>query len=405
VFPDRNDRARALGVWAAVSGLGITLGPVIGGVLIALWSWRGVFLFNLVVGAVALAGVRDLPESADPVREGFEIPGFVLSAGALVTATVATIGGETAGYLNPTILLLYAAAVVMAVLFVRAELRASHPVLDVRYFARRDFSAAAVIAATGYFGAFAVFFFIPLYLLLVGTSSGFDVAVDFIPMAAGAVGASMVAGRWVANRGPRMPMATGCVLVGASILAVDSLIDPHTGPGTLSWSLLLVGIGLGLITVSVNAAALSAVPPERSGMAASTVNTCRELGALVGVSVLGAIVNAHLTIGLTARLKAIGIPADFRNQVIAAITTGATSQAKGVEQSSPGLTTIINRVIGQAYGAFGDGLHLVLTISGIVLLASALLAITVPNRLRLSAEEADERQNGQERTRSAATAS
>ncbi len=391
VFPDPEDRSNALGAWAAVSGLGITLGPVIGGVLIGLWSWRGVFVFNLFIGALALLGTTELPESADPVRRGIDVPGFVLSAAALIAATTATIGGETAGYFNVHILLLYAIAGVAAIVFVLRERRARHPVLDLRFFRRRDFTAASVVAFTGYFGAFAVFFFIPLYILLVGTSSGFQVALDFIPMAVGAVGASLIAGHWVATNGPRLAMTTGCVLTGGAMLVIDAAIDPSSGPGLLTWSLFLVGVGLGLITVAINAAALSAVPPERSGMAASTVNTCRELGALVGVSVLGAIVNGQLTTGLVHRLQAIGIPKAFQNQVIVGVTTGQVGggQAQSYEKTSPGLTKIINEVIGQAYGAFGDGLHLVLTVAGIVLLASALLAVTVPNRLRPAEYEPD----------------
>ncbi len=334
LYPERRRRARALGIWAAVSGLALAMGPVIGGVLVGLWSWRAVFWFNLVFGIVALiAAAIVLPENSDPVRARLDIPGFVLGAVALGSATFATIAGETAGYITWWILSLYGVAVIGAVAFVLVERRAENPVLDVRLFRKPPFAGSTILAFTTYFGIFSIFFFVALYLEVVGATSPFHLALDFIPMTVGMVLASVFTGRWVSRSGPRVPMTVGCLLAAAGIFLTDALITPHAGLGSVGWTLALAGIGFGIVIVPVTSSALTSVPAEHSGMAASTNNTARELGAVAGVAILGSIVNGQLTVNLTARLVAIGIPASFRSQVIAAVTTGSLgSQAASTKR-------------------------------------------------------------------------
>jgi EmrB/QacA subfamily drug resistance transporter len=377
LYPHRRRRARALGIWAAVSGLALALGPVIGGVLVGLWSWRAVFWFNLIFGALALlAAAIVLPENSDPVRARLDFPGFILGAMAIGFATFATIAGETAGYVVWWILLLYGVAVAAAVLFVVVELRAENPVLNVRFFRKPAFANSTILAFTTYFGIFSIFFFVALYLEVVGSASPFSLALDFIPMTVGMVLASLFTGRWVSAMGPRYPMVVGCVLAAAGIILTEVVISPTSGVSSVGWTLALAGIGFGIVIVPVTSSALTTVPPEHSGMAASATNTSRELGAVAGVAILGSIVNGQLTVNLTHRLAAIGIPASFRSQVIAAITSGSLgSQAKGVAgKSSAAIQAIINKVVTAAYGAFAHGLEFALLASGSLLLASAVLA-------------------------------
>jgi EmrB/QacA subfamily drug resistance transporter len=376
LYPERRVRARALGTWAAVSGLALALGPVIGGVLVGLWSWRAVFWFNLLFGALALVAARViLPESADPVKARLDYPGFILGAVSLAMATFATIAGETSGYITWWILLLYGAAVVGLVAFVLVELRAENPVLDVRFFRLPAFAGSTILAFTSYFGIFSIFFFVALYLEEVGATSPFSLALDFIPMTVGMVLASAFTGRWVSRRGPRLPMITGCVLAGAGILLTDAFISPHAGLSTMGWTLAIAGIGFGIVIVPVTSSALTSVPAEHSGMAASTNNTSRELGAVAGVAILGSVVNGQLTVHLVHRLAALGIPPAFRSEVIAAVTTGSVgSQAAKVGKVSESLQQIITQVEGAAYGAFGHGLDLALLAAGSMLLASAVVA-------------------------------
>ena len=383
LYPHRRRRARALGIWAAVSGLALAMGPVIGGVLVGLWSWRAVFWFNLIFGALALvAAAIVLPENSDPVRARLDVGGFVLGAVAIGTATFATIAGETAGYIVWWVMLLYGVAVVALVVFVLVELRAENPVLNVRFFRRPPFTAATIVAFTTYFGIFSIFFFVALYLEVVGSTSPFSLALDFIPMTVGMVLASLFTGRWVSASGSRPPMVVGCLLAAAGIILTEVVITPHSGLSTVGWTLAMAGIGFGIVIVPVTSSALTSVPAEHSGMAASTTNTSRELGAVAGVAILGSIVNGQLTVNLLTRLAAIGIPPSYRSQVIAAITTGSLgSEAKGVAgKSSAAIQQIIAKVEGAAYGAFGHGLELALYASGALLGASAVLAYFMAGR-------------------------
>jgi EmrB/QacA subfamily drug resistance transporter len=385
LYPDRRPRARALGIWAAVSGLALALGPVVGGVLVGLWSWRAVFWFNLVFGLVALvAAAIVLPENSDPVRARLDYAGFVLGAVALGCATFATIAGETSGYIVWWILVLYGASVMAAVVFVVVERRAENPVLDVRFFRRPPFAGSTVIAFTSYFGIFSIFFFVALYLEVVGSVSPFSLALDFVPMTAVMVVASVFTGRWVSRVGPRLPMVVGCVLAGAGIFLTDLVINPHAAVGSIGWTLALAGIGFGIVIVPVTSSALSSVPAEHSGMAASANNTSRELGAVAGVAILGSVVNGQLTVNLTHRLAAIGIPASFRSEVIAAVTTGSLgSQAAGAAgKGNSSLQAIINKVVTAAYGAFAHGLDLALLASGSLLLLSAVVAYFTASKTR-----------------------
>lgn len=375
LYPDREERAQALGVWSAVSGLALALGPVIGGVLVGLWSWRAVFVFNVAVGLLAIAGVRAvLPESFTPRPRRFDVAGFALGALTLVGATFATIAGETYGYSSLWVDLVYAISAVSLIAFLKVERRAEEPVLDLRFFRSGSFLGGNSVAFTGYFSTFSVFFFVPLYVELLGNTSSYRLAVDFMPMAVCMIAASALAGLWVGRAGPRLPMSLGCALAGAGILITDRFITPSSGIELFGWSLATVGAGLGVVMVAATAAVLGSVPAERSGMSASSVNTSRELGAVAGVAVLGAIldgqITSHLLHGL-ARFPDLSHAA--REQVIVAVTTG------NLPTSGP-LVKVIDQVLGGVITAFNQGLDFVLVTAGALMLASALLSAGLVRR-------------------------
>ena len=377
LYPGRAERARSLGIWAAVSSLGLALGPLIGGLLVYGWSWRAIFWFNVLFGAAAfVSALLVLPESSNPVRARIDIPGFLLGAVALGSLTFGIILGETKGYRTWWIDGLFLFSVLAAITFVLAELRADNPVLNVRYFKKPTFTGANIIAFTVYFGTFAIFFMVALYLQVVGSVTPLTLALDFVPLAVGMVASALLAGRWVAQWGPRIPMATGCLLAGAGILLTNHYIVPHAGIGQIGWTMFLAGVGVGTAMVPVTSAVMGSVPAEHSGMAASTTNTFRELGAVVGVAVLGSIINGQLTVNLVRRLTAIGIPHAYQSLVVSAVTTGTyQNQAKAATSQNHAITHIVNEVVSAAYGAFGHGLNLSLNVAGALLLASSVLAL------------------------------
>ena len=383
LFPNDRHRARALGAWAAVSGLALAMGPVLGGILVGLWSWRAVFWFNLIFGLAALlVAALTLPESVNATRRRVDAGGFVVGALALGLATFATIFGESAGYRSASVVTLYVISGLLALLFSFIERHTLEPMLNPSFFGQRAFSGATFIAFTSYFSIFSIFFFVALYLEVVGSVSAFGLAVDFLPLLAGMVTASIFSGRWVGRVGSRTPLALGCLLAAVGVTLTNAAISPAVNLNELGWTMGLAGIGFGIIIVPINATALASLPPDYSGVAASTINTSRELGAVTGVAILGSIVNGQLTVQLTQRLIHIGIPPLYRNQIIAAVTNGAVnSQAKAfANQSSPAIQLIINKVVNAAYGAFGHGLDIALNLASLLLVISAVVAWTTGTR-------------------------
>jgi MFS family permease len=323
LYPDERLRDRAVGIWTAVCGLALALGPAIGGVLTGIWDWQAIFWFNLAFGAAALGlGTLALPESADPDAHRVDIAGTVLGAVALSALVFAVISAETAGFAAPDVIALLCVSAVAGVLFGRQERRAAHPLLDLRYLRVPQFLTANVVALCAYFATFAVFFFTALYLAEVAGYSGYQIALIFLPMTALMTLTSVLAGRWTVTAGSRWSVVIGCVVFGVGLLLTAVTISPSPRFAQLAAALAVTGIGVGATVVPITSAALSAVPPERSGMAASAANTSREIGAVLGVAVLGALVNSQLHADLTSRLRQLGIPANFQAIVINAIETG-----------------------------------------------------------------------------------
>jgi multidrug resistance protein len=215
IYPDPRRRARALGVWAAVSGLALAMGPVLGGALTGFWSWHAIFWFNLAFGGLAfVAAAITLPESSHPTSARPDFIGFALGSLTIATATFATILGESVGYRTRWILTLYAVSIAALVTFIMFESGAKNPMLDLNFFRRRSFAGSTFVAFASYFSVFSIFFFVALYLEVVAMSGAYDLAEDFLPLLVGMVLASFFTGRWVGLVGSRVPMMTGCLVRG-----------------------------------------------------------------------------------------------------------------------------------------------------------------------------------------------
>ena len=378
LYPDRAARARALGTWSAVAGLALAAGPVVGGALVGAAGWRGVFWFNaFFAGCLIPLCARFVPESADPEAAQLDLPGLVLGALALGSITFAIIEGETHGFTTSWVLALFAIAGAATAVFVTAELRSRTPLLDLRFFRLPAFSSALTVSFAVYFGIFSIFFFTALYLAEVVGYSGYRIAAAFGPMAAALVVGSALAGAWVARSGARWPMTVGCFLAAGGILLTDHFLPARPSFASLAASLVVAGFGFGIAVVPVTSSVLTIVPAEHSGMAAAATNTARQLGAVFGVAVLGALVNAHLTSDLSSRLRALGIPANFQSIVITAVETGTIPSGGKAPTSASGYGAIVNRVIDAAYGAFHSGLRTALLTSAALIFAAGLFSVFV----------------------------
>ncbi len=376
IYPESAPRARALGVWAAVSGLALALGPVIGGVLVGAGSWTWIFWFSVGLAALCFVGAAvTLTESSDPENRTLDVLGLVTGAGAILAVTFAVIEGENRGYGTPWIDALFVVGLVLAAVFVVVELRAADPVLKLHFFRNPTFTAANCVAFATNLSVFAVFFFVALYLQLIAGFDGFHIALVFSALAVTMIVAGPIAGRWTARAGPRVPMVVGCALAGLGLLLVDHQLTATTSVAALVWPLAIAGLGFGITLVTMTQAVLTIVRPEESGMAASTVNTSRELGGVFGVAVLGAVVNTALVGGLTRRLVALHIPAHWRQVAIDIVTTGGNIQAAEKSFPTHGNLGLIGKVLLAAESSAGHGIHLSLRIGAAIVLAAGLVAL------------------------------
>jgi predicted MFS family arabinose efflux permease len=263
-------------------------------------------------------------------------------------------------------------SVVMFAAFGWWERRSPNPLLDLRYLRVRQFSVANIAAFCTYFATFAIFFFTALYLVEVVGTSGYRLAAVFAPMTVLMIGASVLAGRWTVLAGPRWSIAIGCLLLAVGLFLTDGYLSPHPDYALLTVALCVAGIGIGTTVVPITSAVLSAVPAERSGMAASATNTSREIGAVTGVAVLGSLVYSQLHVSLVTQMNHLGVPKAFQSLVTTAIETG---QIPKNTAAYAGFGKLVQEVIGAAYQAFHDGLHAALYLSAGLALAAGLLAL------------------------------
>jgi MFS transporter, DHA2 family, methylenomycin A resistance protein len=292
-YPDRKERAHAMGVWASCNGIAFIVGPTFGGWLVDSLGWRSIFYMILPVCAVALAltfyGVR---ESADPQGRKLDVPGQALAIIGLSAFAFTAIEGAHWGWTSPMLINVALVAIIALALFVLVEKRTEGPLLPLGVMRIPVFSASLACAGLMTFGMYALLFIMPLYFQTVLGASPFIAGLELLAMSASFVAVSQVVGHlnnWI---GPRVVMTAGMACMGFGALAL-SFIGKDTSLVFVEIALFFVGIGLGLNTAPVNGVAVAALPPERSGTASGMVNTSRMVGATLGVAILGTIFAAY----------------------------------------------------------------------------------------------------------------
>jgi EmrB/QacA subfamily drug resistance transporter len=292
-YPDRHERAHAMGIWASCNGLAFIIGPMLGGWLVDTIGWRSIFYLILPICAAALAltyvAVR---ESAEPAGRRLDLPGQALAVTGLVAFAFIAIEGSHWGWTSPLILVTTAFAFVAYALLVYVEARTPGPLLPLEFLRRPTFSASLACAGLMTFGMYALLFIMPLYFQTVRGTTPFVAGLDLMPMPIAFFAVSQFAGYLNNRHGPRVVMTTGMLCMGIGALAL-AFVGEATNIVAIECALLVVGIGLGLNTAPVNGVAVAALPPARSGTASGMLNTTRMVGATLGVAILGALFAAH----------------------------------------------------------------------------------------------------------------
>jgi EmrB/QacA subfamily drug resistance transporter len=289
VFEEPRERARAIGVWGAVFGLSMALGPIVGGALVDSVSWRAVFFVNVPIGIVAiLLTLLFVPESRAPRPRRLDPVGQLLVIGGLASLTYAIIEAPRSGWLSGEILGLFAFAAVCAIWLIAYERRREEPLIEVGFFRSAPFSGANALALFTFAGLGGFLFLNTLYLQDVRGLSPFHAGLYMLPMAGMLLVFSPVSGRMVARFGARPSMVGGGAAMTIGALMLTGL-TPTTPTAYLLVTYFLFGAGTGLMNPPITNTAVSGMPGEQAGVAAAIASTSRQVGMTLGVAVIGAI--------------------------------------------------------------------------------------------------------------------
>lgn len=329
--PVPRERVRMIGLWAGISGIGLAAGPVAGGVLADAFGWPAIFLINLPIGVVLLlAGLRVLGESRNPGAPAIDIPGTVLSVLWVGALTYGLIEGASRGWTSPVILGGFSAAAVLLAVFIAVEGRRSAPMLPPRLFRQRLFTVSNTAMVVVGFGLMGSSFFFSQFFVYVQGSSILRAGLQTLPTSLAMVVVSPYAGRLAARYGFRIVVTVGLALAGLGLLALGS-VHADTGYGNVWWRLAVVGVGFALTMSPLTGAAIAAVGPQEGGLASGISSTTRQIGAVLGVALLGVVVSAQQSGGGSV---ATGLNSAF---AVAGAVTLATAVFTGLwlERSDP----------------------------------------------------------------------
>jgi EmrB/QacA subfamily drug resistance transporter len=295
VFDDPRERAVAIGMWGAVFGLSMALGPILGGALVDSVGWRSVFFVNVPIGAVALVLTAALvPESRAAHPRRLDPVGQLLVIAALASLTYGIIEAPRAGWTSPGILALFAFSLASFVTLVLYELRRREPLLEMRFFRSAPFSGASTIAICAFAALGGFLFLNTLYLQGVRHLSPFHAGLYLLPMAVMVLVCAPLSGRIVSRRGARIPLVIASCAVIVSALMLTQL-TPTTAPAYLLVAYFVFGIGSGMINPPITNTAVSGMPGSQAGVAAAIASTSRSVGLTLGVAVIGAIAGGTLS--------------------------------------------------------------------------------------------------------------
>ena len=324
-YPEDEERGRAVGIWAAGASLALTAGPLAGGVLIALVGWRSIFLVNLPIGLVGLwLTWRFARESPLMSNRKLDLPGQGLAIGALGMSAGAMIEGGVLGFRNAWVVAGFALTAILALLFVWREHRAPQPMLPPALFAQRLFalmSLAGLLVNVAFYG---LIFVLSLYFQQVNGLSPLDTGLAFVPMMAVLLPLNLLAPRVAEKIGANATIALGAAIGAAACIGL-LVLARGTSYTALVAQLLALGAGLGLLVPPLTSALLGSVQKSRSGVAAAVLNSARQTGSVLGVSLFGSLAGgAHAFIpgARTALLIAAAL------LVITAVMTLAAGHAR-----------------------------------------------------------------------------
>ncbi|MCD7441782.1 MFS transporter [Streptomyces lincolnensis] len=376
VFPDRRERALAIGIWSAVAAVGAAVGPLLGGFLLEHFWWGAVFLVNIPLMIVSLpVGRLLLPESKGDRNGPWDVVGALLAAAGLF-ALVLGVKRLGSGDLDVYSVVPLLAGALLVVLFVRRQRRLKHPLVDLRMFARPAFSTSVGCIVLAMLALVGLELIAAQYLQLVLGLSPLETGLRLLPLTVAAMAAGLAGARMLRRFGPRRMVSLGFCLTAVAVVLLTAM-GGEDNTGLLLFGFVLLGFGLETTLFGAYESMLSEAPPEQAGGAAAIGETSYQLGAGIGIALLGSVMNAAYAPGLSS---VPGVPASA-----SAAAGHSLGEAYEIADRLGGPAGVALRRTAQE--CFVHGLHVTLLVSAGLLLLGAAMALRLPRTMQCGDEE------------------
>jgi len=374
MFRDAAQRQRVIGLWAGTSGVGIALGPIIGGLLLAHFWWGSVFLINLPIAALGFCCALPLvPNSSDPHAAAPDLTGALLSIAGLGLLLWALIEAPVDGWSSALVIGAGVGGVAVLAGFAAWERFTSHPMLNLAFFRRRQFSAAVSSVGLVTFGLFGALFVLTQYLQFSLGYTALQAGVRVLPAAGAIAVVAPLSTLLVRAMGTKLATAVGMLIVAGGLWQIATAGTSTTYLGILP-GMILLGTGAGLVIPSCTASVMGSLPREHTGVGSAANGAFLQIGGALGVAVIGSLLSTRYTDHVTAAVAPYHVPSTVLTTI-----TGSLGGALAVAGHAGGLVGA--ELAGLARSAFVSGMDLGLSAGAAVALASALLALgTLPSR-------------------------
>ena len=361
VFPPA-ERRRAIAVWAGVSGLGVGLGPLIGGLLIENFTWSSIFLVNVPIAVLALVlGWFLVPESRDPSASSLDLPGAALSIGAVSTLVYGIIEAPSQGWTDPGILAAFGIAAVLGVIFAWRETHTNEPMLDLALFRDRRFTAGALAIALTFFAMFAVIFGLTQYLQFVLGRTALEAGTLMVALAVGIPFGARISIKATEHVGVRRVVSAALVGVAIVLLTLTQW-TPTTDPLIVVATLFLLAVCMANVMAPSTGSVMAAVPEAKAGVGSAMNDLLRQLGGALGIAVIGSVMNTVYR----DQMADVIAPLPAQAAALAGDSVGAAIAIAGRLGGAAG-----DALATAARGSFVDALHVAAVVAAVVAVGTA----------------------------------
>ncbi|MDJ0734072.1 MAG: MFS transporter [Nostocaceae cyanobacterium] len=378
IFPDLEERTKAIGIWSAVSALAMVAGPGLGGLFVDVLGWQSIFLFNVPLGVITLIMTcRGFKENQNFTTQHLDLPGLLLSIVAIASLTWALTDGSNGAWLSPHTIALLGVSCFSFLGFWIVESRSTHPIIPLPLLRNQTFTVIIITQTLVFFTSGGLFFILSIFLQNVQGYSAVTTGMCFLPMNGAIIVAAFASG-WVAARlGWRFPIISGLVMATIATLALTN-ISVNTEYGEILWYLVLSGFGGGLTVAPLASGAMNSVLPIQEGIASAVSSISIQFGGILGIAIQGTILSQRLDSILRQSLSQWNLPSPLQDRIAAEPLHYLTQ----ISQDIP--STISTLALQQEIkNGFVSGLHITLFVACLALiLGIVLMLVLLPSKLK-----------------------